>query len=174
VTSSLPGARGRQRVNRIWAWAAFAVIPIWLVLAIGLLVNSRQPPPVVQVAAGSSELSVDDLGGDRVVDDYSLYVAPADAAGTVSCLEPRRSGDQPIDRTEPDRAGTATRTVDGVTYRYYGKVYSLTSKISCRPGVEGLLLTEFDGDHQTRYFAVLLIALCPILALIAIRILRRP
>jgi hypothetical protein len=172
VTSSIPGARGRQRVNRVWAWAAFAAIPVWLVLAVGLLVNSRQPPPVVQVA-DSSQLSVDDLGGNRVVDNYSLYVTPADAAETVSCREPRRSGDQPIERTEPDRAATATRTVDGVSYGHYGKVYSLTSEISCSSPASGLLLTEFDGDHRTRYFALLLIALCPILALIAVRILRR-
>jgi hypothetical protein len=63
--------------------------------------------------------------------------------------------------------------VAGVTYGYYGKVYRMTREISCSPGVTGLLLTEFDGDHQTRYFGYLLLALCPVLALVSFRILRR-
>jgi hypothetical protein len=160
-------------VNRLWAWAAIAAIPVWLVGAAVLLTSSGQPPKVVQVAPGVSRMAVDETYRRSVVKDYSLYVAPPAAAGTTSCLEPRKVGDLNITRTEPDRADTATRTVAGVTYGYYGRVYNLTREISCNPGVTGLLLTEFDGDHRTRYFGYLLLALCPVLALVSFRILRR-
>jgi hypothetical protein len=156
----------------MWAWAALAVIPVWVILAVVLLNADRRPPDVVQVAA-APRLNLSGEYRRTVVDDYSLYVSPGAAAKTTTCQEPRDVGDLPITRTAPDRSGTADRTVDGVKYSYYGRVYQGTRAIECSPGVTGLLLTEYDGNHQKRYFAVALLVVGPVIGLIGIRILRR-
>jgi hypothetical protein len=169
-----PGQRQkRQAVNRLWAWAALAGVPVFVVLAIGLIASDRRPPAIVTVAAGSSQLDVGTSFRRTTIKDFALYVAPDSAVDTTKCVIPWSAGNtEVIHRTKPDRPATATRTVDGVRYHYYGHVFSLTRRISCTPGATGLLLTEWDGDHTKRNFAFVILATCPVLALIALRILR--
>lgn len=169
------GAAGRAAATRAWAWVALAAIPVWLVLAGALLAADRRAPELVEAAPGSSRIAVGDQFRRSTVKDLSLYVAPATAAGGAGCVSPKAGrAAEAIDRTRPDRAGTATRVHQGVTYAHYGRVYSLTEQIECAAPVSGLLLTEYDGDHQARWFAVLLLLSIPVLALVALWILRRP
>ena len=165
---------GPRVVGRLWALAVFAVIPVWLVLAGGLLLADRRPPALVTAAPGSAQLKIDSEYRRSVVRDYTLYVTPSAAAGSVECHEPRRvGGPEPIVRSEPDRPATAVRTHQGVTYARYGKVYAMTSEVQCTGEVTGLLLTKYDGDHTGRNFAVFLLIAMPVLLLIAVRLLRR-